>query len=155
MPGPKGDPGDPASDNQTISFDQSNLTISGGNSVPLTSLLQNLTITSSPEGNYLGISRGNSVLLATIEADGDPKNEIQDLIYDAAKGKYVCLKAPHQLLICQNLKMMQMPVLQMRYRILLTFRLPTLFRFQEETVYPWGIWLHSEQGNFCPQQYLR
>jgi len=77
--GPKGEAGDPASDKQTISFDQSNLNISGGNSVPLTSLLQNLTITSSPEGNYLGISRGNSVLLATIEADGDPKNEIQDL----------------------------------------------------------------------------
>ena len=62
-PGPKGEAGDPASDNQTLSFDQSNLTISGGNSVPLTSLLQNLTITTAPEGNYLGISRGNSVLL--------------------------------------------------------------------------------------------
>jgi hypothetical protein len=85
--GPKGDPGDPASDKQTISFDQSNLTISGGNSVPLTSLLQNLTITNSPEGNYLGISRGNSVLLATIEADGDPTNEIQDLTINSDKLK--------------------------------------------------------------------
>jgi hypothetical protein len=85
--GPKGEPGDPASDNQTISFDQSNLTISNGNSVPLTSLLQNLTITSSPEGNYLGISRGNSVLLATIEADGDPANEIQDLTINSDKLK--------------------------------------------------------------------
>jgi hypothetical protein len=86
-PGPKGETGDPASDHQTLSFDQTNLTISNGNSVPLTSLLQNLTITSSPEGNYLGISRGNSVLLATIEADGDPKNEIQDLTINTDKLK--------------------------------------------------------------------
>jgi C1q domain-containing protein len=77
--GEKGDPGDPASDDQTISFDQSILAINGGNSVPLTSLLQSLTITTSQEGNYLGISRGNSVLLATIEADGDPENELQDI----------------------------------------------------------------------------
>lgn len=85
--GEKGDPGDPASDNQTISFDQSILAISGGNSVPLTSLLQNLTITTSPEGNYLGISRGNSVLLATIEADGDPTNELQDITINSDKLK--------------------------------------------------------------------
>jgi hypothetical protein len=64
-PGPKGDTGDPASDNQSLSFDQSNLAISNGNSVPLTSLLQNLTITTGPDGNYLGISRGNSVLIST------------------------------------------------------------------------------------------
>lgn len=82
-PGPKGEAGDPASDKQTLSFDQSTLNISGGNSVPLTSLLQNLTITTSPEGNYLGISRGNSVLLSTAEADGDPKNEIQDLVINS------------------------------------------------------------------------
>jgi hypothetical protein len=86
-PGPKGEAGDPASDKQTLSFDQSTLNISGGNSVPLTSLLQNLTITTSPEGNYLGISRGNSVLLATAEADGDPKNEIQDLTISSDKLK--------------------------------------------------------------------
>ena len=86
-PGPKGEAGDPASDKQTLSFDQSTLNISGGNSVPLTSLLQNLTITSSPEGNYLGISRGNSVLLSTAEADGDPKNEIQDLTISSDKLK--------------------------------------------------------------------
>lgn len=85
--GAKGDPGDPASDDQTISFDQSILAISGGNSVPLTSLLQSLTITTSPEGNYLGISRGNSVLLATIEADGDPKNELQDITISSDKLK--------------------------------------------------------------------
>jgi hypothetical protein len=86
-PGPKGEAGDPASDKQTLSFDQSTLNISGGNSVPLTSLLQNLTITTSPEGNYLGISRGNSVLLATAEADGDPTNEIQDLTLNSDKLK--------------------------------------------------------------------
>ncbi len=86
-PGAKGDPGDPATDDQTLSFDESRLSISGGNSVPMTSLLQNLTITSSPEGNYLGISRGNSVLLATVEADGDPKNELQDLTISSDKLK--------------------------------------------------------------------
>lgn len=82
-PGPKGESGDPASDNQTLSFDQSNISISNGNSVPLTSLLQTLTITSKPEGNYLGISRGNSVLLSSVEADGDPTNEIQDLVINS------------------------------------------------------------------------
>jgi hypothetical protein len=92
-PGPKGDPGDPASDKQTLSFDQNNLTISGGNAVPLTSLLQSLTITNTPEGNFLGISRGNSVLLASAEADGDPTNEIQDLIYDASKRELRLLKS--------------------------------------------------------------
>jgi hypothetical protein len=71
----------------TLSFDQSTLNISGGNSVPLTSLLQSLTITKGPEGNYLGISRGNSVLLATAEADGDPTNEIQDLTINSDKLK--------------------------------------------------------------------
>jgi len=86
-PGLKGDPGDPASDDQILSFDQANLTISGGNSIPLTSLLQNLTITASPEGNYLGISRGNSVLISTIEADGDPENELQDLTISSDKLK--------------------------------------------------------------------
>jgi len=85
--GEKGAPGDPASDKQTISFDQSTLSISGGNSVPLTSLLQNLTITNSPEGNYLGISRGNSVLLSNFEGDGDPKNELQDLTISSDKLK--------------------------------------------------------------------
>lgn len=92
-PGPKGDPGakgeagDPSTDNQTLSFDQSNLAISGGNTVPLNSLIQNLTITPTTEGNYLGISRGNSVLLANVEADGDPKNEIQDITINADKLK--------------------------------------------------------------------
>jgi C1q domain len=77
--GPQGDPGDPASDDQTISFDESNLSISGGNSLPLTGLLQTLTIIDKADGNYLGISRGNSVKLSTIEADGDPENELQDI----------------------------------------------------------------------------
>ncbi|HNW56766.1 MAG TPA: hypothetical protein PKM69_03255 [Bacteroidales bacterium] len=85
--GEKGEPGDPASDDQTLSFDENTLTISGGNSVPLSSLLQTLTINKTAEGNFLGISRGNSVLLATIEADGDPKNELQDLVISSDKLK--------------------------------------------------------------------
>ena len=85
--GPKGDPGNPATDDQTLSFDESNLSISGGNSLPLTGLLQNLTVTNQTDGTYLGISRGNSVKLATIEADGDPKNEIQDITISSDKLK--------------------------------------------------------------------
>ncbi|MCE5347070.1 MAG: complement C1q tumor necrosis factor-related protein [Bacteroidales bacterium] len=86
-PGIKGDPGDPATDDQTLSFDETTLSISSGNSVPLSSLLQTLTINKTTEGNYLGISRGNSVLLSTIEADGDPTNEIQDLVISSDKLK--------------------------------------------------------------------
>ena len=85
--GPKGEPGDPASDNQTLSFDGSTLSISGGNSLSLTDLVQNLTVSYQSDGTYLGISRGNSVKLATIEADGDPKNELQDLTISSDKLK--------------------------------------------------------------------
>jgi hypothetical protein len=85
--GPKGEPGDPASDDQTLSFDGSSLSIGGGNSLSLTDLLQNLTVAYQADGTYLGISRGNSVKLATIEADGDPKNELQDLTISSDKLK--------------------------------------------------------------------
>jgi len=87
LPGPKGEPGDPASDDQTLSFDGSTLSIAGGNSLSLTDLLQNLTVSYQSDGTYLGISRGNSVKLATIEADGDPKNELQDLTISSDKLK--------------------------------------------------------------------
>jgi hypothetical protein len=86
-PGQKGEPGDPASDDQTLSFDGSTLTIAGGNSLSLTDLLQNLTVSYQSDGTYLGISRGNSVKLATIEADGDPKNELQDITISSDKLK--------------------------------------------------------------------
>jgi hypothetical protein len=85
--GLKGEPGDPASDDQALSFDGSTLSIGGGNSLSLTDLLQNLTVSYQLDGTYLGISRGNSVKLATIEADGDPKNEIQDLTISSDKLK--------------------------------------------------------------------
>ncbi len=78
--GPKGDQGDPATDDQTLSFDGSALSISGGNIVDLSGLLQSLTITNAADGNYIGISRGNSIKVSTIEGDGDPTNEIQDLV---------------------------------------------------------------------------
>src|SRR4030042_185456 len=85
--GLKGEPGDPASDDQTLSFDGSTLSIAGGNSLSLTDLLQNLTVSYQSDGTYLGISRGNSVKLATIEADGDPKNKIKDLTISSDKLK--------------------------------------------------------------------
>jgi hypothetical protein len=78
--GPKGDQGDPATDNQTLSFDGSALSIAQGNTVDLSGLLQTLTITNAADGNYIGISRGNSIKVSTIEGDGDPTNEIQDLV---------------------------------------------------------------------------
>jgi len=87
LQGIKGDAGDPATDDQTLSFDGSTLSISGGNTLSLTDLLQNLTVSYQNDGTYLGISRGNSVKLATIEADGDPKNEIQDLTISSDKLK--------------------------------------------------------------------
>jgi hypothetical protein len=82
--GDKGEQGDPASDKQTLSFDGNNLSISGSNStVPLTGLLQDLSASSDGTGGYnLSISRGSTINLATVEKDGDPTNEIQDLQLD-------------------------------------------------------------------------
>jgi hypothetical protein len=87
--GDKGDPGDPASDKQTLSFDGSNLTISGSiSTVPLTNLLQNLEVSSDGTGGYnLSLTRGNTINLATVEKDGDPTNEIQDLVISSNKLK--------------------------------------------------------------------
>ncbi len=62
-PGPKGDPGDPASDKQMLSV----VNVEGS--------------------DYLAISGGNQVKISTIEEDGDPTNEIQDLIISSDKLK--------------------------------------------------------------------
>lgn len=58
--GDKGDPGDPASDDQTLSV----VNIEGA--------------------DYLAISEGNQVKVSSIEKDGDPANEIQDLVYNSS-----------------------------------------------------------------------
>jgi hypothetical protein len=64
--GPKGDkgdqglPGDPASDDQILSV----VNIDGS--------------------DYLAISGGNQVKISSIEKDGDPTNELQDLIYNSS-----------------------------------------------------------------------
>ena len=63
LPGPKGDPGDPATDDQTLSV----INVDGS--------------------DYLAISGGNQVKISNIERDGDPTNEIQDLIINADKLK--------------------------------------------------------------------
>jgi|WetSurMetagenome_2_1015567.scaffolds.fasta_scaffold00107_23 hypothetical protein len=57
--GEKGAPGDPASDDQTLSV----VNVDGS--------------------DYLAISGGNQVKVSAIEKDGDPANEIQDLIYNS------------------------------------------------------------------------
>lgn len=62
-PGPKGDAGDPASDNQTLSV----INVDGS--------------------DYLAISDGNQVKISSIERDGDPTNEIQDLTINSDKLK--------------------------------------------------------------------
>lgn len=62
-PGPKGEEGDPASDNQTLSV----INIDGS--------------------DYLSISGGNGVKISSIERDGDPANEIQDLVINSNKLK--------------------------------------------------------------------
>jgi hypothetical protein len=69
--GPKGDKGDPATDNQTLSFDGSNLSITGGNTVPLSSL--NVPHNLSILGDTLSIYGGNKIGLP---------NDIQDLTLD-------------------------------------------------------------------------
>ncbi len=69
--GAKGDAGDPSTDNQTLSFNGSNLAISGGNTVNLTSL--NTPHQLSLLGDTLSILGGNKVGLT---------NQIQDLALD-------------------------------------------------------------------------
>jgi hypothetical protein len=61
--GPKGDQGDPASDRQSLSV----INIDGS--------------------DYLAISGGNQVKISTIEKDGDPTNEIQNIIINNDKLK--------------------------------------------------------------------
>jgi hypothetical protein len=69
--GSKGDPGDPASDNQILSFNGSNLSISGGNMVNLSTL--NVPHQLTLLGDTLSIMGGNKVGLT---------NQIQDLQLD-------------------------------------------------------------------------
>lgn len=69
--GLKGDPGDPASDKQTLSFDGTNLSISGGNILSLSTL--NVPHQLSILGDTLSIMGGNKVGLP---------NHIQDLSLD-------------------------------------------------------------------------
>jgi hypothetical protein len=61
--GLKGDSGDPASDDQTLSV----INVEGS--------------------DYLAISGGNQVKISNIEKDGDPTNEIQDLVINTDKLK--------------------------------------------------------------------
>ena len=70
-PGPKGDPGDQATDDQTLSFNGNNLSISGGNTVNLSTL--NVPHQLSLLGDTLSILGGNKVSLT---------NQIQDLQLD-------------------------------------------------------------------------
>jgi hypothetical protein len=63
LQGLKGDPGDPATDDQTLSV----INVDGS--------------------DYLAISGGNQVKISNIERDGDPENEIQDLVINSDKLK--------------------------------------------------------------------
>ena len=70
--GQKGNPGDPATDDQVLSFDGTNLSISGGNTLNISTLNtpHNLTLA----GNSLTIMGGNTVVLP---------DQNQDLTLDA------------------------------------------------------------------------
>lgn len=61
--GPKGDPGDPATDDQDLSI----INVDGS--------------------DYLAISGGNQVKISSIEKDGDPANEIQDIVISSDRLK--------------------------------------------------------------------
>lgn len=63
LQGAKGDTGDPATDDQTLSI----INVDGA--------------------DYLAISGGNQVKVSSIEKDGDPANEIQDLLINSDKLK--------------------------------------------------------------------
>lgn len=71
IPGIKGERGDPATDDQTLSFNGNNLSISGGNTVNLSTL--NIPHSLSILGDTLSIFGGNKVSLT---------NQIQDLQLD-------------------------------------------------------------------------
>jgi hypothetical protein len=67
--GEQGEPGDPASDNQ------------------------NLSVVNVDGADYLAISGGNQVRISSIEKDGDPANEIQDLVYNSSTRELSLLKS--------------------------------------------------------------
>ena len=83
--GPTGPAGDPATDDQTLSFDGENLEISGGNTINLAAMKNNPTDEIqylSIKDDSLSITGGNAIKLQEInidDADADPTNEIQDL----------------------------------------------------------------------------
>lgn len=91
-PGPQGPPGDPASGLQTLSFEGANLTISRGNTVNLSALINDADHDPNNEiqylslkGDTLSITRGNFVTFSKLnvdDADADPTNELQDLRLD-------------------------------------------------------------------------
>lgn len=89
--GVQGPPGDPASDKQVLSFEGSNLTITGnpGNTVNLSALINDADANPTNEiqylslkGDTLSITQGNFVTFSKLNVDdddADPTNEIQDL----------------------------------------------------------------------------
>ncbi len=91
--GPQGPAGDPATDDQTLSFNGANLAISGGNTVNLAVLandpddeIQYLSIA----GDSLSITNGNSIKLQEInidDEDADPANELQTLSFSVSDSR--------------------------------------------------------------------
>ena len=72
--GPKGNPGDPASDDQTLSYNGSNLIISGGNTVNLSNL--NVPHQLTLIGDTLSIFGGNKVGLDRQQLDFDTVSNV-------------------------------------------------------------------------------
>jgi hypothetical protein len=65
--GPKGEPGDPASDDQNLSFDGKSLSIEGGNTVDLSGL--DIPLSLSLFGDTLSILGGNKIGLPNYQQD--------------------------------------------------------------------------------------
>lgn len=73
-------------DNQTLALSGSSLSIQGGNTVDIAALNtdnQNLTLSSTGTQRTVGISNGTGVTLDVADNDNDPGNEIQDLSLSA------------------------------------------------------------------------
>jgi hypothetical protein len=69
-------------DSQTLTFSSPNISISGGNSINISSIntdAQTLTVTSSTTNRTIAISGGNNQTFSVADNDNDPVNEIQDL----------------------------------------------------------------------------
>ncbi len=63
-----------------------------------------LSVVNIEGSDYLAISGGNQVKVSSIEKDGDPTNEIQDLLYDGIKRELKITKSTQPVINLSELK---------------------------------------------------